>query len=62
MNLQKEIARRGLRMDWIARKVTESGYPITPQYLSMIVSGQRNLSRKPHLRKKIERVITGRAA
>jgi predicted transcriptional regulator len=53
MNLQKQIAKRGLKKVWIAKQVG-----IHPVHLSRIIHGDRNPSKRT-LRKILD-VISGR--
>lgn len=57
MDLKKEIEKRGLRQDWVAKQIG-----ITPSYLSMIIRGERNLKKNTQLRQKIITFFKERAA
>lgn len=55
LNLQKEIAKRGLKQTWIAEQLG-----ISAAYLTLILQNKRNLKRNPELKKRLINVITGR--
>lgn len=50
MKLKKEISKRGLRQDWIAKKLG-----ISKAYLSMILNNKRKIPEE--LKRRLEKVI-----